>query len=160
MNAAEKNLLMSLAKQQMNGAILVANSGLTFGLPSAATGMGGAAHLLRTTGLEAEAAEAEARAGECAGIMAVPWPFIYIPLGFWTAAVARLRDGLPSFIDLQPALRMVEDTTRSREQQVAAAQSAWEHLTAEQRKVLGDAGISVEQVRAWGAAPVEPNKGP
>jgi hypothetical protein len=86
-----------------------------------------------------------ARAAECAGILAIPWPFIYIGSGAWVAAVRQLRDALPTFVDLEPVARSraAAEATGVRR---AAAAGRWEALSETQRRALGELGLSAERL--------------
>jgi len=146
MTADEKNALLDSAKQQMNAAIGLVIAEVFSGLAVAPAFLASAAGLIRQTGLEAEAAEAEARAAECPAILLIPWPFIYIGSSAWINAVSRLRDGLPQFIDLEPVARRKEAAARAREERTASSHAQWEKLPEAQRRVLADAGITRDMI--------------
>jgi hypothetical protein len=151
MTADEKNALLDAAKGLMNTAIALVIAEVFSGLAAAPGLLASAAQMIRATGLEQEAAEAEARAAECPAILLIPWPFIYIGSNAWIAAVARLRDGLPQFVDLEPALRRKEGAARVQEQRATLSQARWTKLSDAQRAVLTDVGINAELLRPLGS---------
>jgi hypothetical protein len=150
MNAEEKNAHIDAAKGMMNSAIGLVIAEVFSGLSAAIPLMIGAGQLIRATGDEADGAEAEARAGECAGILAIPWPFIYIGSNAWIGAVAQLRDRLPFFIDLEPVARK-QRLLGEREQRATQAKSRWSALPEAQRAVLTAAGIKPEALYPLGS---------
>ncbi len=153
MTADEKNALIDAAKAGMNTAIALVIGEVFSGLTAGAGLLLAAGGLIRATGLEHEAQEAEKRAAECAGILLIPWPFIYIGSNAWIAAVARLRDGLPQFIDLEPVARRKEASASVHQERATAAQASWDQLSESQRTLLLDAGITAEQLRVLSTKP-------
>jgi hypothetical protein len=148
MTADEKNALLDSAKTLMNSAIALVIAEVFSGLVAAPALMLAAGDLIRQTGLEQEAVEAEHRAAECPAILLIPWPFIYIGSNAWIAAVARLRDGLPQFVELEPVARRKEGAARAREERAARSRAHWEKLSEEQCRVLSDAGLTRDMVSA------------
>lgn len=152
MNAEEKNGRVATAKGLMNASIGFVAAEVFGGLVTAVPLMLGAGALLREVGASGQAAEAELRAAECTAILAIPWPFIYAGSGVWVSAVARLRDSLPSFIDLEPVdgLRRGELAARGSELAATSAGQKWAALTDAQRDVLTGAGLRPEMLGAPG----------
>jgi hypothetical protein len=145
MNAQEKNALMDAAKASMNTAIALVIGEVFSGLVAAPALLLAAAELIRATGEDEEAGEAQQRAAECAGILAIPWPFIYIASNAWIGAVAQLRDSLPQFIDLEP-VRTKQRAPRERVTREAQARANWDALSSTQRSALEEAAISAESL--------------
>jgi len=152
MNAQEKNALIQHAKTTMNVAIAAVIGDVFSGLLAAVPLMLAAAGMIRQTGSDEDAVQAEARAAECPAILAIPWPFIYIGSNTWIAAVARLRDSLPQFIELEPVngQRQREASGRDLEAKAAQARVRWDALTEAQRAALADAGIDAERLAVLG----------
>lgn len=152
MNADEKNAHIDAAKVAMNSALGLVIAEVFSGLTAAPGLMLAAGALIRATGDEPHAAEAEARAAECPAILLIPWPFIYIGSNAWIAAVAQLRDSLPHYIDLEPvnAERRLESHRRGREEKTARARAKWDALTEVQRAELTKAGIDPKRLDALG----------
>lgn len=136
----------------MNVAIAGVIAEVFSGLTAAAPLMIGAAQAIRATGDEQDAAQAEARAAECAGILAIPWPFIYIGSGAWISAVRQLRDSLPQFIDLEPVdgARRIAARARENEARAANVRERWNALSEAQRSELSRAGLDATKLAPLG----------
>ncbi len=149
MTAQEKNHVVEVARQLMNTAMALVAAEVFSGLTQGAALLGVASALLRQVGDDQDADAAGARAAECAGILAIPWPFIYIGSGAWVAAVRQLRDALPTFVDLEPVARSraAAEATGVRR---AAAAGRWEALSETQRRALGELGLSAERLANLG----------
>lgn len=150
MTADEKNALRDAAKVAMNTAIALTAGDPYSGLTAGAALLGAAAVALRQSEAEPEAVQAEQRAAECAGILAIPWPFIYIGSVAWTAAVGRLRDSVPQSVALEPVSQRREAASHATEERAAFAQATWGKLSEAQRKLLTDAGLTPELLRWLG----------
>lgn len=122
------------------------------GLTAAAALMAVAAQFIRATGDEPDAVQAEIRAAECAGILAIPWPFIYIGSNAWIAAVRQLRDSLPQFIDLEPAdaVRRRAARAQDHEARTAGARARWDALSESARAELTRAGLDLGKLASLG----------
>jgi hypothetical protein len=152
MNADEKNAHIEAAKVAMSSAIGLVVVEVFSGLAVAPGLMLAAAALIRATGDESHAAEAEVRAAECPAILLIPWPFIYIGSNAWIAAVAQLRDSLPYYIPLEPvdAERRSESHRRGREEKAARCRAKWDALTEAQQAELERVGIDPKRLDALG----------
>lgn len=150
MNAQEKNALIEAAKANMNTAIGLVIADVYSGMVAAPALMLSAAVMIRATGDEPDAAQAEARAAECPAILLVPWPFIYIASNAWISAVATLRDSLPYYLDLEKAEKRRAAAVREREEGTARSRAQWEALSEVERTVLGKAGIKPEMLSRLG----------
>ena len=151
MNAHEKNSLIEGAKASMNTAIALVIAEVFSGLAQAPALLLAAAGMIRATGDEQDAVQAEQRAAECPGILAIPWPFIYIASNAWIAAVAQLRDSLPWFIDLESVEKRRERASRDQAVRAVQARSRWDALSDSQRSALVKAGISAELLSSLGS---------
>lgn len=150
MNAGEKNGLIDAAKVVMNIAVGLVAAEVYSGLAVAPALLINAAALVRNAADEDDAVEAERRAAECPAILAIPWPFIYIGSSAWIAAVARLRDSLPHFIDLEPVpvARRRQGVSGQQEERAAQARDRWDKLSDAQQSVLTEAGISADLLQS------------
>ncbi len=151
MDAAQKNFLINEAKAAMTTAIGLVIAEVYTGLAQAPAWLVTAAGLIEQAGDVADGQQARARAEEAAGILAIPWPFIYAGSTAWIAAVTKLRDGLPTYVDLQPAAAVdasrAGDVAREREASLARARERWNTLPEVQRTALSAAGLSPEVLR-------------
>ena len=148
MNAQEKNHLVEIARQLMNTAIGLVAAEVFSGLVQGAALLGTASGLLRQAGDDQDADAAGARAAECAGILAIPWPFIYIGSTAWIVAVRQLRDALPQFVDLEPVAR--SRAAVSSDTAAARVAPRWEALSEGQRRTLSELGLGAEQLATLG----------
>ncbi|MBL8626946.1 MAG: hypothetical protein JNK64_37000 [Myxococcales bacterium] len=149
MTAQEKNNLVEIARQLMTTAMALVAAEVFSGLSQGAALLGVASAMLRQAGDDPDADAAAVRAAECAGILAIPWPFIYIGSNAWIAAVRQLRDGLPQFVDLEPVARGRAATDAAVARRASAA-ARWEALPEAQRRALTDLGLGAERLAGLG----------
>lgn len=151
MNAQEKNALIDSAKATMSAAVGLVAAEVFSGLAQAGPMLGAAAGMIRSTGDEQDAVEAEHRASEAGAILAIPWPFIYVASSAWIAAVSQLRNSLPHYIDLEGAKAATDGQARRRALRLADATSKWKALSDGQRAALVEARISLEMLQSLGS---------
>jgi hypothetical protein len=151
MNADEKNAVMDAARTTMTTAMALVIAEVFSGLAQGAALLLVAAGLIRSLDEEQYAVQAEQRAAECAGILAIPWPFIYVGSTAWIAAVRQLRDSLPGFLDLQPVEQRRQRTARDQEARAVEARGRWQALPDAQRSLLTQAGLTPDMLRSLGS---------
>jgi hypothetical protein len=142
MTAEEKNAIVGTAKDEMTAAMTAVALEVFGGLTAGAVLLGSASALLGTVGHDTYAAEAAGHAAACAGILAIPWPLIYIASNAWIAGVRQLRDSVPLFIDLEPVARQADARKRVLEQRATQTRASWDKLPEAQRAILTGAGIT------------------
>jgi hypothetical protein len=149
MTPEEKNALMEAARSDMTAAMVWVAVDVFAGLAASTGLLQDASWKIRAAGDDPHADEAQARSNECPAILAIPWPFIYIASTAWIAAVRTLRDSLPYYVALEPAVaRSNGERMREVEARSALAAARWEALSVAQRGELERAGIGAAMLRA------------
>ena len=152
MTADEKNALTEAAKTTMRTATALVIAEVFSGLAQAPALLLAAAEMIRRTGDDPHADQAQQRAGECAAILAIPWPFIYAGSAAWISAVKQLEDALPQYIDLGVSSNAASARAKEEHSKRAAhARSRWDALSDAQRTVLLEAGLTPERLVSLGS---------